>query len=341
MAISTVRTCCSAVLAVALLGSAVACQTAAEQSTSATSPTVEASVALAITVRENNDLRADRAWVEQVEADPQCLVRLGIKVTAGEAKTLDDGAARWAIEQRRRLGLRADEPYVRDVNAAPTSVARLGGLLVTPEEAGRIDRLTADATEQAGVLAEYGEQHADEWGGLYFDKAGALHIVVTGHADEHEAATEALLLDQVPVTVHVGRWSDRELRAFRAELAADGALDRWLEDRGMRRTGLGILVPENRVRLEVTARATEPDVVSRVLGHLGSPPWLLVTVVPAPPPFTGGTGALVVTVVDHAGQPVEEVEVVIRADVESAPIGQGQTPFCELEPGEGGGLPMG
>ena len=287
-------------------------------------------------MRENNGLRADPAWVEQVEVDSLSLVRLGIRVTAGEAKTLDDRAVRWAAEQRRRLGLRADEPYVREVNAAATSETRLGGLRVTPSEAALIDRRTVEATEQAGVLAEYGAQHADEWGGLYFDDAGALHIVVTDHAADHRAAAEALLFDQVPVTVHLARWSQQELQAFREELAVDADLRQWLLDRGLRVTGLGIVVPENRVRLEVAASAGEEEVASRVLRHLDRPAWLLVAVVPAAPPFEGGTGRLVVTVVDHAGRPVEDAVVVIKADVESAPIGNGQTPFCDLEPEEGG-----
>jgi hypothetical protein len=285
---------------------------------SVATPPPAPAIADAISVRSQHGLRADRAWVEAVEADPASVERLGIKVSPKEAAELDDRELRQAIEARKALGLVADEAWVRGVLAAPDSVVRLGGLLVTPAEADALDRAVDVSRDVAGALEAYGAEHPDEWGGMYLDETFHPIALVTGHVDEHEAAIRALLsATGIPVELRQVRWSVRELLAFRDRILTP-AVEAWLAREQISMEGLGWSPKQNHVRLEVSIDDPRPHVEALILDHLDATDWLEVTVRLDLAANLPRTGRLVVRVVDQAGRPVTDGYCGLSPDVPGA-----------------------
>jgi hypothetical protein len=72
--------------------------------------------------------------------------------------------------------------------------------------------------EASGALQAYGEQHADEFGGLYFDQpSGVLVLRFTGHLDEHALAVTALA-HGAPVRVLPCQHTERDFRAVQDDI---------------------------------------------------------------------------------------------------------------------------
>jgi hypothetical protein len=216
---------------------------------------------------------------------------------------------------------------VREVEADPTSVVRLGSLKVTLDEAALIDRLTVGADGPIAAANEYRKRHRDEYAGHYLDRSGTLNILVSGHVQDHEAALE-LLFGSVPVVVREVRWSERELQDFRRELR-NPDFEQWRTQQGLRITGNGIDVSQNRVFVEVATPATDEDVARRTIERLDGEDWLSVEIVVTDPKWRGGHGDLTVRLIHPNGDKVDEALVVLKADTRGA---LEQTPFCDIEP---------
>ena len=299
-------------------------------------PTPDPVITASILVRERAALRADREWVEAVQANPASVERLGIKVSPDEAEQLDQAALPNAVESRRRLGLRHDEAWVRRVLADPRSVD-WGGLPVTREEAARLEHAVTTAAEIMPVLNNYARDHRDEWSGVYRDDIGTMHVLVTGRPAEHEAAIRALFADPVQLQVDQVRWSERDLDALLTPIRKPD-FERWLTRHDISLEGYGIRTRENRVGIEVTAGPESGDITRLIMEHLDGGDWLLVDVeLREPTELLTERGSLVVTVVDAAGRSPSGGYVLISPDVSGAfPDDVFATNRCDVEPVRGG-----
>jgi hypothetical protein len=93
-----------------------------------------------------------------------------------------------------------------------------GSPLASPSP-GPTVRDDAPPDEAAAPLQTYGEQHSDEFGGLYFDPpSGVLVLLFTGHLDEHTRAASAVA-DGAPLKVLPCRYTYRELDAVQDDIA--------------------------------------------------------------------------------------------------------------------------
>lgn len=117
-----------------------------------------------------------------------------------------------AIARREDFGLRADVDHVEAVHAAPDSVRHEIGMLVTPEEAAELDRRFA-AQDGFGVLAAYGAEHPDTFGGMYIDQAagGDVVLLFTRDVEQHARAAAALAPAGVAVRVRRVDFTEAEL----------------------------------------------------------------------------------------------------------------------------------
>lgn len=117
-----------------------------------------------------------------------------------------------AIATRTELGLRSEADYVEAVHAANDSLRHDMGILVTPEEAAELDRRFA-AQDDIGVLAEYGAEHPDTFGGLYIDQAagGEVVLLFTRDVELHARAISALAPPGVTVRARRVDFTEAEL----------------------------------------------------------------------------------------------------------------------------------
>jgi hypothetical protein len=267
-------------------------------------PAPHPAIAEAIDTREARGLRSDRAWVEAVASDPASVERWGIRVTLEEAATIDAAEVRYAIGQRERLGLRADEDWVREVVADPRSVERMG-IAMSPDEAAIIDRKIDAAEHVIATVNAYRAEHAEEWAGRYLDDAGQVHVLVTGHALEHERALEDLFAGLVDLAVDEVRWTSAELERM-VRRVKDPEFHRWLERRGISIEAYGTAEWANRVDIEVRVESTDRDIAGLIIEHLGAEDWLLVEVDEVEPPIELPLGGLTVSVVDQHGAPLTD-----------------------------------
>jgi hypothetical protein len=288
------------------------------------SPVIEARIQQAISMRGARGMRFDREWVIAAEAQPGAAFGWGVRIHPGEAPRVVEANLRWSMETRAALGYRADEAWVRAVILAPTSVLRMNQLLLMPDEAALYDRAIDASNNLAPVIGAYGREHPDEWAGWYLD-AGRPHILVSGHAPEHEAALEALFALSVDLTVSEVRWSQAELNRFRRQLKDPGFRAR-LAAADLDFEGHALETKENRVLLELSTEREGLDVEAasnlayEALGR--RPAWLHVEVEILPPIPDLGYGSLVVTVVDGAGKPVTAGWVVPYPDAPRADTGR-------------------
>ncbi len=287
------------------------------------SPAIEERIEAAIAMRGARGMRFDREWVIAAEAQPGAAFGWGVRIHPGEAPRVVEGNLRWSMETREALGYRADEAWVRAVILDPTSVLRMNQLLLMPDEAALYDRAIDASNNLAPVIGAYGREHPDEWAGWYLD-AGRPHILVSGHAAQHEVALEALFANTVDLTVSEVRWSQAELNRFRRQLKDPGFRAR-LAAADLDFEGHALETKENRVLLELSTDREGLDMESaRDLAYeaLGKRPgWLVVEVEILPPIPDLGYGSLVVTVVDAAGKPVTYRDVDLVPDVPRANAG--------------------
>jgi hypothetical protein len=251
-------------------------------------------------------LRADEAYVLHVLRDPASLERGGIKVTADEARVLDEATINDAVALRKNLGLLSDESWVRALQSDPAAVERLG-IRMSPEEAASLDRRINAQLDVGPAVIAYGETFPDEWGGAYIDQAtGEVVASFAGHLAGHQAALRALIdPDDGTVRVRSVRFPMQELEAHNAELWTDEA-QAWLRDQGITIVGGGARVIENDVRLEGTMERFEPTASQAVVDHFDGAGWLTVDLGPTPP-RPSVFGGLVIRVVNAAGMPLEGV----------------------------------
>lgn len=277
--------------------------------------TPDAEVVRAVTIRQENGLRTDRAYVEAVQRDAQSVQRLGISVTPAEAAELDERQLRTAVEARQAAGLLADEAWVREVLIDKRSVDRLGGLLVSPEEAAALDRRIAAASDLAGTLEAYGAALPEVWGGLYLEPDGTIVVQFAGDVPEHEAVVRALA-GLAPVVVREVDWSIAALSRFR-EVVTTPSFEAWLGENDISLEGVGTQVAMNKVALEVSVDHPRRDVEELVKRHLGAHGWLEVTV----RVVAGGElpkGELEVTVRDEQDRPIVEAICLLTTDLDGA-----------------------
>ncbi|MHB8892476.1 MAG: hypothetical protein ACYC65_10585 [Candidatus Limnocylindrales bacterium] len=257
-------------------------------------------VAHAIEVRASIGLRADRAWVEAVESEPDSVVRQGIKVTPAEAADLDERFLEDQLEKRDWMGLSTDPAWVRSVIANPDAVTRGMDVLLAPEEAAAYDRRVAVEDDLKQALAYYSAQHRDEWAGSYRD-GDTIVTRFTGSLEEHRAALAALI-DPTFVTVEVqgAKWTLEALQANRNRLRDDYG---WFKAHGRIILSTDIDVPTNRVVLELELSAPDPDIAARLLVRYDASAWLTIrTSVDAAASLA--FGRLTVMVVDGTGRPL-------------------------------------
>jgi len=273
-------------------------------------PSPDPSIAAAIETRARNGLRADRAWVEEIEADPGSVERWGIKVSPNEAARIDADELRDAIDERGRLGLRADEAWIRQVLADPSSVDRMG-IRVTLDEAAVLDKKVDAVENLIGTVTDYGREHPEDWAGRYLDAAGVVHVQVTANAEEHEQAIEALFAGLVDIVVEEVRWTPDELDEFRERVRAV-EFQVWLAERGISLEAYGIAERQNRVDIEVRTEPTDRDIDELILDHLNAHEWLIIHVDVVPPPIDLPSGSLTVHLVALDGTPVADGRLVLR-----------------------------
>jgi hypothetical protein len=267
-----------------------------------------------IAVRAANGLRADRDWVSSVIASPDSLVRWTVRVTPGEALEIDEREIAKAIQFRRSVGMIADPSWVRSLQANPFAQVRIG-IPMSAEEAAAFDDRIRTQLDVGPAIQAYGEQHGDEWAGLWIDPVTSGVVArFTGHLEEHRTAILALFAPGVAqVDVREARWSTRQLDAFNAQIWTPANLD-WLERLGVKVLGGGSRVIENDVGIQVAVPAPNAKVAAQIIERFDGADWLNVEV-SVDPSLTLGFGALTIKVVDSSGRPVVGVVCEVVPDV--------------------------
>ena len=182
-----------------------------------------------------------------------------------------------AIIRRTDFGLRSDVEYVEAVHAAADSVRHDLGLLVTPEEAADLDR-RFEAQDDLGMLAAYGAEHFDTFGGMYIDQAagGDVVLLFTRDVERHARAASALAPAGVAVRVRRVDFTEAELNEVLEGLDLAS-----MNHAGLELVGAGVDIIRNVVTLEV--KTNDPTFEQQMENaHLGR---LDVTVHPVPGPW--------------------------------------------------------
>jgi hypothetical protein len=203
-----------------------------------------------------------------------------------------------AIRFRQDFGLRSDEAYVRAVAADPAAVMNYGVPLTVGEEADLNGRGSTVA-ELGPILQEYGEQHRDEFAGLYVDQeaGGRLVIMFTDHLADHVAALRQIVRPNAPLDVVAAPIAEADLEALMFRITND-------EDR-LRQ--LGVVVLEASVntmasRIDVGVSSERWDVAGLLTAIYG--PSVAAEVIDDTGAFLKPPGAILVSLVDEQGDPV-------------------------------------
>lgn len=141
------------------------------------------------------------------------------------------------------------------------------------------------ADEGGEVVQAYGEQHPDEFAGVYYDNENAGRLVArfTENIAIHQAALDALLGGTGRVLVLDAVFTEAALAAIVESIGRD---HQQLVDQGITFVSGGVDVIHNRV--EVTAKSDASDAESTLQAY-GPPGAIVVDLYPADKPWTQPT----------------------------------------------------
>ena len=141
----------------------------------------------------------------------------------------------------------------------------------------------APPDDAAAMIQRYGDAHADEFAGLYFDNehGGRLVARFTSCVDMHQAALDALLGPRDEVTVLDAVFTEAILRDIVESIPYEQ-----LEADGIVFVSAGVGVIDNNV--EIIAKSDDPD-ARGTLEALGPPGAIVVDLYPADKPWTQPT----------------------------------------------------
>lgn len=221
--------------------------------------------------------------------------------------TLAPAVLEESVRFRTTFGLRADEEWVRTVAADPTSAegeSTFGVPLLPTEVTELLDRVARSA-DVAAIVEQYGATVPDDWAGMYIDQQAGGTIVARFKANvaDHERALRALLPVGSKIDVQRAAWTERELRAFMAQVEAERD---WFTTIGTSLMTVEIAAFDNVV--DVRFDGHDPGTAQTIEAHFGDPTWLRA-VWNGPGDWTGHRGDLLVMTVDSAGRPVPDVSV--------------------------------
>lgn len=206
---------------------------------------------------------------------------------------------------RTTFGLRADDDWIRAVARDAGADRRTFGVPLLPSELEAVIAQNLGAKDAAAIVNRYGAAVGDDWAGMYIDQQAGGTIVVRFKANvaAHERALLALLPVDTKIDVRRAAWTERELRAFMAQVEAERD---WFPTIGTSLMTVEIAGFDNIV--DVRFDGHDPGAAQAIESHFGDPPWLRA-VWNGPGDWTGPRGDLLVVTVDSAGRPVPDVSV--------------------------------
>ena len=209
-----------------------------------------------------------------------------------------------AIDVREQYGLRSDEAYVRGVASNPLATTDVLGIPLLPAEAAELRARAADRGRVWSTVEAYGEQHRDEWAGMYLDEAGGGDVVTwfTKNVAQHAAAIRRLTGPFARLRVEQAARTLADLRSYLDRIQAERA---WFAAAGAPLSFAEISEPDNDVVAYVSS--ADPNAPAAIVKHFGGAGWLRV-VSDGIGEWKGGTGVLRVIVVDKAGAQVAPSE---------------------------------
>ena len=203
-----------------------------------------------------------------------------------------------AIEFRREFGLRSDAAYVRAVAADPAAVTSYGVPLTVAEQAD-LDGRAATLAELAPILQAYGDEHRDEFAGLYVDQdaGGRLVMMFTSDLPEHAAALSLLVRPNAPLDVIAAPRAEADLEALMNQITSDEAR--------LRQLGVVVLrtsLDTEASRVEIGVSTVRWDAAGLLTAIYG--PVVVVDVIDDTGAFLKPPGTILVSIVDEHGDPV-------------------------------------
>jgi hypothetical protein len=236
--------------------------------------------------------------------------------------TLDPEIAH-AIDLRRSFGLRSDLAYVLAAADDPTTSLEFLSIPLYPAEDAKLMAAQADQDFAVSVIHPYAIAHADEFGGVYIDRAdhpGVVTVLWTGHLDEHRAALAAAL-DGRFVLLREVRYSEAHLRDLQDQVSHDTD---WMASVPARAESIGVDIIANVVTLDVSSGA--PAAVRLIADHYGLGDQLQIT--------SDGTGATLLPRGTVAGR-------VVGPDGKAVRDGELDLRWTSPDPGDCGGGDIG
>jgi hypothetical protein len=201
--------------------------------------------------------------------------------------------ASW-IRFRLVYGLRSDAEWALRVANDPNAVGQEFSVPLLPDEFDRVTQDSLTAESLYTPARRYGEQF-DTFAGAWLELP---HMVIAFTDGLTERRTEASSLFGDRVIVKQARYSVFELKGFEDLVQAQSD---WLETIDVRAIDIGLDESDNNVLLNY--EAPNQAVEARIRERLGRPDWLRFDWA-GPPPYTGPSGRLELTVVDEDGRPI-------------------------------------
>jgi len=198
------------------------------------------------------------------------------------------------------MGLDTDPAFVAAVMANPDALDMWAYPILQAED-DFIWARQQDLHQFTPTILEYGEAHADEFGGLFMDnEQGRIMTLWTRDPDRHLAEILALTGRDAPISAKEVRWSQAELR--RAQRRID---DEWpgFADARATPTGWGASTSDNVLEVEISsANPDAPRAIAEGLAtELGVPVEMLRVVSDGTGVELLGTGWVEGTVVTSDG----------------------------------------
>lgn len=197
-----------------------------------------------------------------------------------------------AIQIRAAFGFRADPDWVNTVNADPESIMSNLGIRMTADEVAQLERQQLFPDDRSALIA-YGTRHADQYGGLFIDRAtGGTVMLFTADLDRHRAAIAALPRGAI-IDVRQCTYTEAELMSVmesidRNELLAEG-IDVMT---------VGLSTDQNIVAIE--AKSNAADAKARLEARYGGR--VVANIYPVPGPWAnrpGGDGWRLVSAIQR------------------------------------------
>jgi hypothetical protein len=166
-----------------------------------------------------------------------------------------------AIQIRAAFGFRADAVWVTTVSADAGSILSNVGIRMTADEVAQLQKQQSFPDDRSALIA-YGMRHADQYGGLFIDRAtGGTVMLFTADLDRHRDAIAALRRGAI-IDVRQCTYTEADLMSVmesidRNELLAEG-IDLMT---------VGLNTDQNIVVIE--AKSNAPDAKARLEARYG------------------------------------------------------------------------